>query len=57
MIDRASIVARKVMAIVCEHGLGERAVRVTADILRDEFSAIESEAIQEFRFRPEGEDE
>ena len=52
MIDRASILTNKILSIVCNRGLGEIARREIRDALADAFAAVETDAIQEFHFRP-----
>jgi hypothetical protein len=50
-IDRASIVARAILSVICTVGLGERARVEVTKMLRDEFADIEHTAIAETRLR------
>jgi hypothetical protein len=54
-IDRASIVARAILSVICTVGLGERARAEITRMLRDEFADIEHNAISETRLRQEDE--
>jgi hypothetical protein len=55
-IDRASIVARAILSVICTVGLGERARVEITRMLRDEFASVEHDAISETRLHhPEDE--
>jgi hypothetical protein len=57
--DRAAAAMHRIAAILTEHGMGDRFMREGTNLLRDEISAAEDQAVQEFRQHPFdfGEDE